>query len=268
MNGLNHPHTGEKRAITFDHALVKGREDLVLAHLNHKLVQMSLRLLREEIWSIDDVKHLQRVSIKSVPGLEIPHAIVWSRLVITGGDHHRLHEELTIAGGELRTDSFRRITTQRELNQLLDTAVPQDKISDTAFAILKERFTKNESAIMAAVDARSRDRLENLNNTIERRKQSEIADIIHILDDLDANIRKELDEPEDLQMTFAFFTEDEKNQLRKDKNALRTRLSRIPQEKEQETATIEKHYADPQTRTFPVAVVFLIPQTQAWGAAL
>ena len=47
---------------------------------------------------------------------------------------------------------------------------------------------------MAAVDARSRDRLENLNNTIERRKQSEIADIIHILDDLDANIRKELDE--------------------------------------------------------------------------
>ena len=121
---------------------------------------------------------------------------------------------------------------------------------------------------MAAVDARSRDRLENLNNTIERRKQSEIADIIHILDDLDANIRKALDEPEDLQMTFAFFTEDEKNQLRKDKNALRTRLSRIPQEKEQETATIEKHYADPQTRTFPVAVVFLIPQTQAWGAAL
>ena len=268
LNGLNHPHTGEKRAITFDHALVKGREDLVLAHLNHKLVQMSLRLLREEIWSIDDVKHLQRVAIKSVPGLEMPHAIVWSRLVITGGDHHRLHEELTIAGGELRTDSFRRITTQRELNQLLETAVSQDKISDTAFAILKERFTKNESAIMAAVDARSRDRLENLNNTIERRKQSEIADIIHILDDLDANIRKELDEPEDLQMTFAFFTEDEKNQLHKDKNALRARLSRIPQEKEQETATIEKHYADPQTRTFPVAVVFLIPQTKAWGAAL
>ena len=69
-------------------------------------------------------------------------------------------------------------------------------------------------------------------------------------------------------MTFAFFTEDEKNQLHKDKNALRARLSRIPQEQEQETATIDKHYADPQPRTFPVAVVFLIPQTKAWGAAL
>lgn len=266
LNGLNHPHTGVKRAITFDHSLMKGREDLVLAHLNHKLVQMSLRLLREEIWSIEDVKHLQRIAIKSVTGLETPHAIVWSRLVITGGDHHRLHEELTISGGELRTDSFRRITTQKELNQLLDSATPVDKISDTSFSVLKERFEKNETALMAAVDARSRDRLENLINTIERRKQSEITDIIHILDDLEANIRKELDEPEDLQMTFAFFTEDEKNQLRKDKNALRTRLNRIPEEKEKEKATIEKHYANPQARTFPVAVIFLIPQTKAWGA--
>ena len=39
------------------------------------------------------------------------------------------------------------------------------------------------------------------------KKQSEISDIIHILDDLDANIRKELDEPEELQLTFAFYTE-------------------------------------------------------------
>ena len=35
----------------FDHALAKGREDVVLVHLNHRLVQMSLRLLRAEVWS-------------------------------------------------------------------------------------------------------------------------------------------------------------------------------------------------------------------------
>ncbi len=28
--------------------------------------------------------------------------IVWSRLVISGASHHRLHEELTLAGGELK----------------------------------------------------------------------------------------------------------------------------------------------------------------------
>ena len=266
LNGLNHPHTGEKRAITFDHALMKGREDLVLAHLNHKLVQMSLRLLREEIWSLEDVKHLHRVAIKSVPGIENPQAIVWSRLVITGGDHHRLHEELTVSGGELRHDSFRRIATQKDLNALLNSGSALDKVPDTAFAVLKERFQQNETSIMAAVDARSRDRLDTLRNTIELRKQGEIKDIIHILDDLDANIRRELDEPEELQLTFAFYNEMEQNQLKKDRNALRARLERIPDEKKQETAMIEKHYADPEARTFPVAVIFLVPQKKAWGA--
>ena len=265
LNGLNHPHTGKKRAITFDHSLMKGREDLVLAHLNHRLVQMSLRLLREEIWSLEDVKHLHRVAIKSVPGIENPHVIVWSRLVVTGGDHHRLHEELTISGGELKHDSFRRISTLRELNTMLDSGLPIDQISDTVFSVLKERFQQNEAAIIASVDARSRDRLESLSSTIERRKQSEIRDIINILNDLDANIRKELEEPEEQQMTFQFYTDMEKDQLRKDRNALRARLERIPQERIQETATIENHYANPQPRTFPVAVVFLVPQTKAWG---
>lgn len=266
LNGLNHPHTGVKRAITFDYAAVKGREDLVLAHLNHRLVQMSLRLLREEIWSLDDVKHLNRVAIKSVAGLETPTVIVWSRLVITGGDHHRLHEELTVSGGELRNGSFRQISTLREIRQFLEKAKPLDAVPDATFAILKERFYQNESSIMRAVEARSKDRLRDLEQTISRRKESEINDIIRILDDLDANIRKELKDPGLVQMTFGFFNDEEKSQLQKDRNALQTRLERIPGEKEQEKATIEKHYANPQDRTFPVAVIFLVPQTKAWGA--
>ena len=43
--GLEHPHTKDIRPITFDHAVAKGRDDVVLVHLNHRLVQMSLRLL-------------------------------------------------------------------------------------------------------------------------------------------------------------------------------------------------------------------------------
>ena len=51
--GLAHPFTGEARPFVFDHALAKGREDVVLVHLNHRLVQMSLRLLRAEVWSLE-----------------------------------------------------------------------------------------------------------------------------------------------------------------------------------------------------------------------
>ena len=165
----------------------------------------------------------------------------------------------------MKHDSFRRISTLKDLNGLLDSGLPVDHISESAFSVLQERFHQNGTAILASVEARSRDRLDNLTGTIERRKQSEIKDIIHILDDLDANIRRELEEPEDQQMTFQFYTEMEKDQLKKDRNALRARLERIPQERVQETATIEKHYENPQPRTFPVAVIFLVPQTKAWG---
>ncbi len=46
--GLAHPHSGEIRPIVFDHALAKERDDVVLVHLNHRLAQMALRLLRAE----------------------------------------------------------------------------------------------------------------------------------------------------------------------------------------------------------------------------
>src|SRR5690606_35984929 len=65
---------------------------VVLAHLNHRLVQMCLRLLRAEIWALEDLKKLHRVTVRAVsdPGLRVPAVAVWSRLVITGGNHHRL----------------------------------------------------------------------------------------------------------------------------------------------------------------------------------
>jgi hypothetical protein len=75
--GLNHPHTGEQRPIVFDHDLVEGRDDVVVAHLNHRLVQMSLRLLREEVWSREGRKRLHRVAARLVPNriLEAPAMI-------------------------------------------------------------------------------------------------------------------------------------------------------------------------------------------------
>lgn len=42
MEGLEHPYTKKVRPITFDHDVAKGRDDVVLVHLNHPLVQMSL----------------------------------------------------------------------------------------------------------------------------------------------------------------------------------------------------------------------------------
>ncbi len=86
LEGLRHPHTQQIRPITFDHTVAKGRDDVVLVHLNHRLVQMCLRLLRAEVWARDDVKKLHRVTVRSVPDASIdgPAVVVISRLVITG----------------------------------------------------------------------------------------------------------------------------------------------------------------------------------------
>ena len=74
----------------------------------------------------DDVKKLYRVAVRSVPDerLPSPAVVVLSRLVVTGGNHHRLHEELTEAGGHLRDDGFRRVERVTEVRRWLDDAVP------------------------------------------------------------------------------------------------------------------------------------------------
>ena len=262
--GLEHPHTGARRPITFDHDVAKGRDDVVLVHLEHKLVQMSLRLLREEIWKPEGVKSLHRVTVRAVPDQELdrPAVAIWSRLVVTGGGHHRLHEELTLSGGELEHKSFRRIDRVGRLETLVDKAVPIVPGEDL-FAILKDRFEKHEEAIRASVEARSRDRLKYLGNTLNRRKESEIADLVTVLDDLSKSIRKELSDSGSQFVQLTLWPEEERNQLKRDIEALKARLTRIPEEKKSEAAAVESRYADPTARTFPVAVVFLVPRSLA-----
>lgn len=263
--GLEHPHTGVRRPVTFDHEVAKGRDDVVLAHLNHRLVQMCLRLLREEIWKLDDVKRLHRVAVRTVPDsiLNVPAVAVWSRLVITGGDHQRLHEELTLAAGELEHNRFARITQVRKLDELVANS-SQTEPGQALFDILKDRFVRHEGAIMAAVEARSRDRLRYLENTLDRRMTSELTDIKTILDELEASIRMGLkSELKDGQRYLPGLSPEEMAQVKKDVQALEARLARIPEEREKEKAVIEKHYTNPVDRTFPVAVVFLVPQSQA-----
>lgn len=266
LEGLRHPHTQKMRPITFDHAVASGRDDVVLVHLNHRLVQMCLRLLRAEIWAQDDVKKLHRVTVRAVPDALVdgPVVVVVSRLVVTGGNHHRLHEELTLSGGYLRDQSFRREEGVTRVQQWLDESKPITAAS-SLFDALRVRFDRQQEAILKAVDARSKERLRYLTNTLQTRKQQEVGDIGTVLDELEKAIQSELKkggQPEQLML----FTEDERTQLRRDIAALEARLARIPDEREMETQAIEARYAKLDDRTFPVALIFVVPES-AGGAA-
>ena len=129
-DGLAHPHTKKIRPIVFDAALATGRDDVVLAHLNHRLVQMCLRLLRAEIWSLGtQTKRLSRVSACVVDDSALTHPVVIAhgRIVVLGGDNHRLHEEIITAGGALIEGRFSRLNvgeTKAALQAATNTPAP------------------------------------------------------------------------------------------------------------------------------------------------
>jgi superfamily II DNA or RNA helicase len=261
--GLEHPFTGKIRPVTFDHEIAKGRDDLVLIHLNHRLVQMCLRLLRAEVWAQEDNKKLNRVTVRVLPDdrLDTPAVVVVSRLVITGGNYHRLHEELTVAGGYLREQGFKREEGVIRLQAWLDEGQPS-RLETVAFDTLRARFGAAEESIQQTLKARSRNRLESLGNTLETRKNSEVKDIRAVLSELERAIGAELGKAEDPEQ-LTLFSEDEHTQLRRDNSALEARLARIPAEREQELSAIEARYTAPQDRTFPVAVIFIVPASFA-----
>jgi len=270
MEGLRHPYTGKLRPITFDHQVAKGREDVVLVHLNHRLVQMCLRLMRAEVWAQSDVKKLHRVDVRSLPNTELDDiaVAVVSRLIVTGGKHHRLHEELTVSGGFLKDASFNRETRVTQVNTWLDKAASIEA-GERLFDGLKRRFERNQDSILQAVEARSRDRLKNLETTLETRKQQEIGNITAVLDELERAIQQELQKavaPEQLAFTFPDYSDEERTQVRRDNEALKLRLARIPSEREEEVETIRHRYEGYAVRTFPVAVIFLVPERHPWRA--
>lgn len=256
--GLTHPHTGEMRPIVFDHNLVRGRDDVVLVHLNHRLVQMSLRLLRAEVWSTDSAKNLHRVTARVVPdhALSAPVVIAHGRLVVIGSDSHRLHEEIITAGGRLREGRFRRLNVGE-----VDAALAAGRASSPSSDVeqrLQRLWPDIESALKSALEARMQDRAASLERLLERQAEKEINDITAILRELERTIRAELDEPDQVQLEL--FSPPEREQYNRNVAALQARLEQIPAEIEQETDLIRQRYADPQPRLFPVAVTFLVPQ--------
>src|SRR5690606_34804447 len=94
LNGLEHPHSRKLRPIVFEASIAEGRDDVVLAHLNHRLVRMCLRLLRAEMWGASTAA-LRRFTMRTArdEALEFPALIAHGRIVVLGGDNSRLHEE-------------------------------------------------------------------------------------------------------------------------------------------------------------------------------
>ena len=261
-DGLAHPHTKRLRPIVFDAALAAGRDDVVLAHLNHRLVQMCLRLLRAEIWSLSkQSQHLSRVSacIAEDSALREPVVIAHGRIVVLGGDNHRLHEEIISAGGALVEGRFRRLNvgeTQAALQAVTDIPAP---------SLIAERFQalwpKHRDALMTSLEVRRDERTKNLAKLLEEQAEKEVDKLKAIMTELQRTIQAELDRKDEPQLRLDFGDDVEATQQReRDLAALRLRVKEIPEEIERETAHLRARYANPSPWLFPVAVTWVIPR--------
>jgi hypothetical protein len=262
--GVADPLTGKPRPITFDETVADGHDDIVYVHLGHRLVQQCLLRMRAEIWATGGPGDmagrtgrrtgLARVTARLVPDLasEGPAVVSHGRLVVTGADGHRLHEEMISAGGTISEGRFRRLNLG-EVDQLL--AAGGDGMPG---AVMRERLAglwpQLAGPLTAALEQRAQDRAASLTRVLVRRAATESESVAEVLQELRRSIEASLHEPEIEQLSLF-----EREQLHRDVDALRRRLARIPEDIAAEQAMITRRYADPTPRLFPAAVTFLVP---------
>jgi superfamily II DNA or RNA helicase len=260
--GLAHPYTGEPRELVFDPALLE-RDDVVLCHVGHRLVQMSLRLLRAAVWqpSTDGRGGLERVTARVVddPRVREPVVCVHARLVVTGADGHRLHEELIQAGGAIRGGRIERlgVNALRDVLALPSHGAPADELREQLAAF----HPQLESQLLSALEARAKERSASLERTVAQRREEEVGKVTAVLTELRERILAELREKPTVQLQL--FDEAERDQLERNRSHLHRRAEAIPAEIERETEELRRRFAEPQPRVFPVAVEYRVPRSLA-----
>ncbi len=257
---LYDPISGVVRPITFDHDVAADADDVVLAHLNHRLVSQAMRTLRSEIWSSGADVRMGRVSARlGGPELDELGVVAYARLVLVGGDGRRLHEEVISAGGRVRNGSYAR-SNIGETDRALGAAT-YARANAQAEAHISAVWPRIADSVYSALEARAKDRIESLQKRLAEREEQEITTITAVLTDLRDTIGAELRRitgEEGGQLAFDFNNE-EREQFERNAEALQRRLDEIPDEIELETEAVRARYISPTPRLFPAAVEFLVP---------
>ncbi|MEU5152931.1 DISARM system SNF2-like helicase DrmD [Glycomyces sp. NPDC021274] len=267
-DGLAAPFTPEgqepvRRPVTFDPLVARGRDDLVLAHLSHPLVDMSARLLRAAADS--DRVDLHRVTtVVGSDDLEDMFVAAYAKYTMTGGTSTQLHQEIIEVGGWLdsRTGRFRRANL-RDTKHLLDRALDNPvEARPGAKLRFSERWPEVDRGLRDALKWRTGDRDESLQKLLIRRVTEEQNRIRFEY----AQFKTSLDEAingrrlgDDELIGLA---ELEAAQARRDADHWGERLKQLDAECERELAAAAVRYADPKGHLTPLAIVCVVPQRE------
>lgn len=254
--------------VTFDPEAARGRDDVVLAHLNHPLAAMSTRLLRAAV--SNEQIGLRRVTavVSDDPALEDVLVGAYSRYVLVGADGSRLHEEVLYAGGWApEHGQFRRLENLSTLRGVLDRALTDGvPVSDPVWRRIAARWPRVSDGLMSAVKWRAKTRLESLRRSLEHREEEERARVKSVIDQFSATLRAALatdDEDALFSLIEVEKTKEEREQYRRDRRGWETRLAGLAAERDRELDAITARYRQQEPHLFPVAVVFVVPSREA-----
>ena len=266
LEGLLDPLTHEPRLLAFDPAAAAGREDVVLAHLEHPLVAHCTRLLRSSIWGGHLPLHRATAIRTTLPagvtegGLLV---VAFARLVVVGGDGARLHEEVVLAGRELPpTGRSRRVELDanryRDVRAAVEAALDPGachRAPPAAEARLVAEWDDLAPRLASDVERRADQQFEDLSRDFARRQADETTRVEALFDQLAATIRQALTGgPTVRQLTFDDLDVTERQQLERDRRAWQERLDGLEIERRRELDTVTRRFAGARNLVFPFAV--------------
>ena len=270
VTGLADPLSGVPRPLTFDPALAEGRDDVVLAHLEHPLVAQATRLLRSAIWGGRTPLHrvaAVRVALPDEAGIEGVLVAVFARLVIVGADGGRLHEEVMLAARAVPgSGRSRRLELEQPRYARLREAVEGALEPGTSRPApeagrlrMVDRWPELEPLLAEDVRVRAGERLTSLQKTLARRQDDETRRTAAVFDQLQLTLQAAVEGPGPVQLTLDDLDDSERQQLDRDRRAWQTRLDGLGDERARELAAIASRYAGVRELVFPFAVALCVP---------
>ncbi|MFF7151101.1 hypothetical protein ACFZAO_23890 [Streptomyces griseoaurantiacus] len=194
--------------------------------------------------------------------LRQPAVVAHGRVVITGGSGARLHEEVIAAGGLIEGGKLS-VAKKEEVEGWL-AAATDDLPPESVRAELTALWPDNlDARLSRALNTQAGRRFRSLQTLLAKRCEEEVDGMRAVLEDLGRSIQDRLDDTGHWQQESLFDVDDERRQLRADREALQERLRRLPQLLETETDALRRRWADPAPRWFPVSVTFLVPRSLA-----
>ena len=245
-----------QRHITFDPSIAEGRQDLVLVHLGHPLVQHSARILRAALWRKDST--LRRVTAVAIPGLSVPMVAALSRLVLVGKGGVRLHEEVFLSGVRMKGKTLGEAAIENLLEEHLDgknlQSLPAEEWN------VDEAATSLPNRLRDAITARKQKRLDEVKVLLASREVADVDRVNEIFTRFDDLLKKSLEQAvSDAEFAEGQLFDDEKVQRAKDIAKWAQRRDMLAEERTRELDKVKRRYQEVQAYEFSAALVFAYP---------